>query len=219
MGASLLNCDSVSADERTTWWKEVKSRRSQYLVAIPDHVRASLKAKDADFVPFPFESCMSPVGKSSKAAPLQGDFNCDGKPDFAISGIPGNEPFAAAFASTETPSSDEWELLRQQEMEWSWKKPAVVYIGLSDGAGFAWVSVSGTCASKRGVLNEELLRSAREDILEYRAKEVGPAGFDFDWISKKRCEVLTIGCCDGPGMDYLWNQRTKKLVKTYLGEC
>lgn len=217
--ALLVHSGNVFSEynENRNWWMDLQLSNREYVDSIPTKVLKSLQPHTKDFIPFA-QVIRTGIGRRTKAKVVTGDFNCDGKKDYAILGIRSNDAIVKVLTKVEQPASTELDMLRHHYSELM-RDSNMVWVGLTEKDNFNWTSYPGTSIGIRGVLEGNLLKAANQDIKNYREKHLKPEGFDFEFIENHRCEVLTIGCCDKPGMDFIWNQRTRKLIKSYLGEC
>ncbi|MBY0384134.1 hypothetical protein K2X05_03160, partial [bacterium] len=215
---SFLIFTSLSsfAENDLLWWSRFVRATETYTLSLPKAVRDSL-SREKGFTPIPlnFDHLMS-SSKTRKV--LIGDFNCDKLPDYAIVGLESSTAIAKAVLHG-TISNEEISRLKDEYRTFLNDKPGIVLVGLSNEAQITWYRYAGSGVSKNGILEKELLKRAKQDIESYRKDKLGSAGFDFKFVEKNRCDVLSIGCCEKSSMSYIWNQSTKTLIEVYLGEC
>jgi hypothetical protein len=150
---------------------------------------------------------------------MDGDFNCDGKQDYAVLGVNGTDPLAKTLLSAQTPSMEALKTVRDRYYSLSFNSPAVVWVGLSDTNGFAWRTYLGSYVSISKSLEGDLFERAQVQVALRSNGGINSPEIDAKWAHEHRCEILSIGCCEKPGMDYIWDQRNKQLIAIYLGEC
>ena len=100
----LLSSSDSQAKDDLDWWPAFQAAVTEYAASIPTSVKDSLTNEAKGFVPVPIGFGSEPKGTSNHEQVLTGDFNGDGKPDFAIVGVNGDDPIAKALSSGKKPS-------------------------------------------------------------------------------------------------------------------
>jgi hypothetical protein len=164
---------TTRADDLQTWFEETKSIQKKYRQTIPEKVSSLLKKKHPSFRPFTFDIDPSEIAR--------GDFNCDGKEDYAIVGVDKGNTLIQAFDGGGAPAN--YELVKKEYDTLNFGSPAKVMVILSSSKGFlvkeepgSYVRASDSC----GCCNSTT-----------------PA--DSEWIKKSKCKWLYIGCCEKDG--------------------
>jgi len=207
------------ADEDTNWWTEFKSAVDDYVSSIPAEAKGSMSSHMKGFVPIPIGLIQRNKRNKPAHQVLHGEFNCDGKQDYAVIGVNDTDPLAKALLSSQPLPREILKVASERYHSLTFSVPAVVWVGLSEASGFTWKPYSGSYASIRKPFGGDLFEKAKEQLAS-RAKDGGiMPEIDVRWAHEHRCEVLSIGCCEKPGMDYVWDRRSKQLIAVYLGEC
>jgi hypothetical protein len=170
---------AISAEPTATslveWLSRAKETRARYQDSIPDSIRDQLSKSRPDFLPLSFGS--------ESAEVVRGDFNCDGKEDYAVSGVSRASGLAKALLAKNTPTSAIGQAKKEFDAYLN-DQPAVVVIALSTAEAIVWQEASGSYVANRGA-----------DCGCCH----GVSNSDLSWIKQHRCDFLYIGCCEKDG--------------------
>lgn len=187
------------------WWREVKLLQKTYTASLPKDVLESLQKSDPDFIPIGFEwgfqKAEGPRGSKFEAH----EFNGDGKPDYLFKGISRIDILADAFRSEGTKIKN-LKKIHARFCELSWNEPAKVWVGLSSKDGLVWSAHSGSYVDTKKITpgSVQVCGDPVKDL------EQG-------WLAERKCEQISIGCCERDGQTIVWDPKKGQLVN--VGGC
>lgn len=192
-GLFVVSCSVARAEEAgelLAWRENVALAQTAYMKAIPAEVLRSLEKSKPELRPLAFE--MTQVAR--------GDFNCDGKSDYALIAAPRS---SAIFAGLQVGAkTQDIEKAKVEYHRLAYDKPTQVLIALSDTRGaWQWSTQAGSSVAVPQDLGCTSWDDAARDLK-----------LDVNWIKQKKCSLLSIGCCEKDGTVWVWDKNKKELV-------
>ncbi len=180
------------ASEKQKWINEFNAKNEQYRKSIPKNIIKEVNKKYPTFKAITFQG--------SKVA--SSDYNCDGKPDYAIVGLTKEDK--SIFTSTNLKKvalSD----LKQELHKYKYEMWATTLVVLSSNDNkFILLREKGSYASNGGT------KVACGDSNK-KSKEISKL------LKDNKCEFLYIGCCEKDGSYDIWKKNSEE--KLYSGGC
>lgn len=173
------------------WWEQSRRAQAELNKKLPREVRASFDKAAAGFQPV-----------AALSALAEGDFNCDGKADYALVSVPSESKLARALAAKKIPSDNKLKAAHADYLDFRYSDPATIWVALS-GHARSWISLAGSAVETAGKVS--------------LTGELGCAklvpGQQVMWARENKCEGLKVG-----GREYyLWDPEKKDLRS--VGQC
>ncbi len=174
------------------WIKNFKTKNRHYKDNIPKSLVKEIQRNYPNFSPLTFQDTKTEAS----------DYNCDGKPDYAIVGLTKEDN---SLLTKPVLSKVSLEDLQQEFHKYKYDKGATVLIALSSKEGkYLWLKRKGSYASSGGT---ELPCSNTNK----KAKEVSK------FLKENKCQYLYTGCCEKDGSYEVWKKDSKEIL--HSGGC
>ena len=205
----------ASAEEATSWFRGLRDAQQKLSDSLPAPVRRAIEGA-TDFLPIGALNTSDHPQGLEDAAPASGDFNCDGKADFALVGTSKASALARALTEPADPPLGALELVYQEFHDVRLNRPAMVMVALSRADGsFGLQRLPGSHASALGtkaLANLALGLAPDQPSAESDGCAALDPSLDLPWATAHACQVLAVGCCERGESQYVWSPRSQKLV-------
>ena len=166
---------AAADDDLKSWFEQTKQIQKQYRESLPSNIQRELERSTPELRPFVFQNESRTLAR--------GDFNCDGKQDYAVTVVQAASKLSEGFADSD-PVEHSLSDLKQEYHRYSYDEPAEVVIVLSSSSGFLIKRASASYASNSGSSCG-------------CCNSVSAA--DQELIKKLKCDFLYLGCCEKDG--------------------